>query len=199
MVGEPGERLARRALSKYLQHHTMNKAEAAKYLQIGVRTLERHTSEGRLQPGRVRTKTGLALDYDVAQLERFKAELEAEAAQVLAAPPEAPQGSPRGAATLARVEPQVLAVSRRAGGDSVIVPIELLARLAATLGEAEKKPRVATVEKLLLDLAEAQALTGLSRAHLRAAIQSGALAGKRIGRGWKVRRDELERWVKATC
>ncbi len=181
-------------------HHTMNKAEAAKYLQIGVRSLERYTSEGRLQPGRVRTKTGLALDYAEAELERFKAELQAEAAQVLAGPPRPAEGSPEGAATLARVEPQVLAASKRGGTEtSVLVPLEVLARLAAMLGEAEKKPRVATADKLLLDLAEAQALTGLSRGHLRAAIESGALQAKRIGRGWKVRREALEAFVRETC
>lgn len=183
----------------------MNKPEAAKYLQIGVRSLERYTSEGRLQPGRVRTKTGLALDYTQAELERFKAELQAEAAQVLAGPTRPAEGSPEGAATLARVEgardPQVLAVSKRAGSEvpQVLVPLDVLARLAATLGEAEKKPRVATADKLLLDLAEAQALTGLSRGHLRAAIASGALQARRIGRGFKVRREELEQFVHETC
>ena len=68
----------------------MNKTEAAKYLGVGVRTLERYTSEGRLSPGRRRTKTGPALDYDPADLERFKAALQAEQEQVLAAPTAAP-------------------------------------------------------------------------------------------------------------
>lgn len=186
----------------------MNKIDASKYLGIGFRTLERYTSEGRVAARRVRGRSGPALDYEESELARFKAELEAEP-PVLAEAPESPALAPSSparahggaSAALAKVQPQVLAASKRAASESpqVLVPLEVLASLAARLGEAQKKPRVATAEKLLLDLAEAQALTGLSRAHLRAAIASGELAGKRMGRGWKVRRSELLRWIEAMC
>lgn len=61
------------------------------------------------------------------------------------------------------------------------------------------KPQAMLGEKLTLSLDEAAALSGVPRSMLRTATQSGELQAKKIGRGWKVRRKELERWVKATC
>ncbi len=40
----------------------MNKNEAAAYLEIGLRSLERYTSDGRITAGRVKGKTGPVLD-----------------------------------------------------------------------------------------------------------------------------------------
>lgn len=45
-----------------------------------------------------------------------------------------------------------------------------------------------------ISLREAQALTGLQRIRLREAIARGELEGKKSGRLWRVRRDELEGW-----
>ncbi|WP_338421878.1 helix-turn-helix domain-containing protein [Nostoc flagelliforme] len=44
-------------------------------------------------------------------------------------------------------------------------------------------------------MAEAQALTGLSREFLRDAITSGDLKAKLIGKGWRVKRKDLEEYV----
>jgi excisionase family DNA binding protein len=183
----------------------MNKAEAAKYLEIGVRSLERYTSEGRLKPGRVRTKTGPALDYDEEELATFKAELQAELeVETQGAAPRPAEGSQRGSATLAKVQHQVLTLPPVQGTKSesepqILVPLEVLASLAARLGEASKQPHVETANKLLLNLEECAALTGLSKAALRAAVASGELAGRKMGRSIRVRREELERWVHETC
>lgn len=185
----------------------MNKAAAAKYLGVSTRTLERYTSESRLSPGRVRTRTGPALDYDPADLDALRAELEAPTDLTPEAPPEGPttaptrvaEGPTEGAASLARVEPQVLAEHPQAGAGAVLVPVEALASLAAVLVEAgaqaTERPHVATADKLLLDLEEAQALTGLSRGHLRAAIAAGELHAKRMGRAWRMRRGDLEKYL----
>ncbi len=50
--------------------------------------------------------------------------------------------------------------------------------------------------KLLLTLAEAQALTGLSRGVLREAIDKGKLKGQVIGRAWRIKRTDLEAYIK---
>jgi excisionase family DNA binding protein len=42
---------------------------------------------------------------------------------------------------------------------------------------------------------EAQALTGLSREVLRDAIASGELKAKVIGKGWQVKRSDVEEYV----
>jgi excisionase family DNA binding protein len=181
----------------------MNKQDAAKYLGIGFRSLERYTSEGRVVAGRVRGRTGTQLDYEESELARFKAELEAPP-QVIEAPPERPAAvppkpakvPPEDSKALARVEPQVLAGARQQGteGAQVLVPLEVLAGLAARLDLAEK-PRAVLGEKIMLDLADAVSLSGLSRGHLRAAIDSGELQAKRIGRGWKMLRSDLLKYL----
>ncbi len=75
----------------------MNKAEAAEILEIGVRSLERYTSAGRIAAQRVKMPRGFALDYDQGEVERFKTELEAERAALLessaASPPHSPEGT----------------------------------------------------------------------------------------------------------
>lgn len=69
------------------------------------------------------------------------------------------------------------------------------ARRGAASGDKATPPSVGA--KLLLTLPECRALTGLSRSVLRAAIQSRALPARQIGRAWRVKRDDLERWVQA--
>ena len=50
--------------------------------------------------------------------------------------------------------------------------------------------------KLLLTIGEAAALSGLSRGHLLKAVRGGNLVAKKIGRGWRVRREDLEAYVR---
>ena len=185
--------------------HTMNKQDASKYLGIGLRPLERHTSEGRITAARRHTTPrGPALDYDLEELDRFKREvLEAPPPQVLAAPsPTSANGAAdvAGVAALARIEPQPLArgAGTEAGASLAVVPVALLASLAdvaATVATRDGKPRVPISERLTLNLEDAAALSGLSRGHLRAAIASGDLKAKKIGRGWRVKRVSLDAYI----
>jgi excisionase family DNA binding protein len=50
--------------------------------------------------------------------------------------------------------------------------------------------------KLLLTVPEVCALTGLSRGTVAAAVKAGELAAKQIGRSRRVKRTDLEEWVK---
>jgi excisionase family DNA binding protein len=50
--------------------------------------------------------------------------------------------------------------------------------------------------KLTLSLVEASQLSGLSRNHLREAIEDRKLKARIIGRGWRVKRDDLDAYVK---
>jgi excisionase family DNA binding protein len=59
-----------------------------------------------------------------------------------------------------------------------------------------QKPVVAIADKPLLKLDEAAALTGLSRQILRQAIEDGKLKGRIIGRGFRVKRADLDEFVK---
>ncbi len=78
---------------------------------------------------------------------------------------------------------------------------DALAGLVAMLEAARTQvPPVATVSdlshKLTLSLVEASQLSGLSRGHLRAAIAERKLKAAIIGRGWRMKRGDLESYVR---
>ncbi len=54
---------------------------------------------------------------------------------------------------------------------------------------------VRTSEKLLLNLNDCRLLTGLSNDFLRDAIKAGTLKAKIIGRGYKVKRQDLDEFI----
>ncbi len=86
-------------------------------------------------------------------------------------------------------------------------PLPLGERLIAVLESMRQNPAalVATspalvsiadiAHKLLLTLPEAAALTNLSRAHLRRAIHGESLKAKKLGRGWRIKRADLDVYV----
>jgi excisionase family DNA binding protein len=156
----------------------MNKKDAADYLGIGVRSLERYTSDGKITPDKVKVKTGVALDYSEAELDRFRIE-------VLEAPPESPPTIASSAANVAATSANALAR----------LPRKSMAMVPVSAAEQRERPFVPIADKLLLTLSEAQAMTGLSRGVLRAAIDAGTLKAKLIGRAWRVKRTDLERYV----
>jgi excisionase family DNA binding protein len=152
----------------------MNKKEAAEYLGIGVRSLERYTSDGKIEPARTKGKTGITLDYGDAECDRFKRE-------VL----EAPAESPPMPATIAASPANALAR----------LPRHSTAMVPTTTAGTRERATVPIEHKLLLTLAEAQAMTGLSRSTLRAAIDAGELRARQIGRAWRVKRADLESYI----
>jgi len=92
--------------------------------------------------------------------------------------------------------------------EQALVPVApapgVLERLAAALealrpGVQAAAPRVSipdAAHKLTLGLPEAAALSGLSRKHLRQAIKEGGLKSRKLGRGWRVKRADLEAYVR---
>jgi excisionase family DNA binding protein len=75
-----------------------------------------------------------------------------------------------------------------------------LSQAVAFLAELEKARRVEPTitdlaHKLTLSLVEAAQLAGLSRGHLRTAIEEKNLKARIIGRGWRVKRADLEAYV----
>jgi len=49
--------------------------------------------------------------------------------------------------------------------------------------------------KLMLSLSECSRLSGLSRNHLRQAIEDKKLKARIIGKGWRVKRSDLDAYV----
>ncbi len=76
---------------------------------------------------------------------------------------------------------------------------EVMQRLPAMLPPAPdghaQAPPIPVADKLTLSLVEASQLSGLSRGHLREAIEAKKLKERIIGRGWRVKRDDLDSYV----
>jgi excisionase family DNA binding protein len=161
----------------------MNKQQAAEYLGVSTRAVERYTSKGKLLPSYEKGRTGLAPVYDRAQLDKVKEEMEAPRPVVRRDKPaqhDKRDGNGGGALVLRQGRGTDLA--------SFVKAIEE-ARLTA-------RPIVAPENKLTLSLSEASALSGLSRAHLLDAIHGHKLKGQIIGRGWRIKRADLDAYVR---
>jgi excisionase family DNA binding protein len=170
----------------------MNKEVAARKIGISVRTLQRYMSAHRIAFTMKRTKTGEVADFNKAEVERLKYELK----EGMTTP-----------VTHGIVEPSepvmALTVRDEQGQQRVLAPVELMQSFGAMFQamQSQVAPQVASVSvenKLMLSLAEASQLSGISVGVLRAAVHAGKLtAHKGIGRGLgKVKRDDLLAYVK---
>ena len=165
----------------------MNKQEAAEFLDVSVRALERYVQQGRIGGHYEKGKTRPTLVFDKAELEAFKAELEQKLYKptVESSNSDNPAKSDKALAKLSSdsssVQPEV-------------VNFEGLSAILEALIEHQSSSTPA-YHKLLLTLAEAQELTGLSRAILRLAISQGTLKAQVIGKSWRIKYTDLERYV----
>jgi excisionase family DNA binding protein len=172
----------------------MNKKETAAELGITTRTLERHMSGGRIAYARRQGKTGEEAFFDPAEIARFKAELRSVTHSPAVAATEAPTSSdqPR------QMPSQAL---ERAGGAEGMQAFALM--IADALRDAQAHadgqagaPSIADLaHKLALTLPEAARVSGLSANHLRTAVHDGKLKARIVGRGWKIKPEELRAYV----
>jgi excisionase family DNA binding protein len=159
----------------------MNKEDAAKFLNIGVRSLERYTTQGRVAFQKVKGKTGPVVDYEAAELERFKAELEA--------PPPVSPVPPNEETALAHIRPASLAKSAASSARGRNEGRESAAFIAAQVVQA-------SAVKLLLTIDEAAAYAGVGRGAIERTVKDGTLKAHRgLAQGRRIRRADLETWV----
>jgi excisionase family DNA binding protein len=165
----------------------MNKEEAAAYLGISTRTLERYSKDGKLQVKYEGAKTRPIATYDPDDLDKLKAELQT------------PTIKPTVSDTA--LTPTVTDTER--GEMSGIVgvlmrltnPIERLIDALDRRATQESKPHVPIADKVLLTIPEAQALTGLSREILKEAIEAGDLPAKIMGKAYRIKRKDIETYI----
>jgi excisionase family DNA binding protein len=155
----------------------MNKEEARNELGISVRSLQRLVQSKKISVTYRRGESGKQeAIFNPEEIENYKRERDAEIIK--------PSVATTGDTALAR--------SDATTGDTALARnvIETIFNLGL------QKPTVAIADKPLLKLDEAAALTGLSRQLLRQSIESGKLKGKIIGRGFRVKRDDLDEFIK---
>jgi excisionase family DNA binding protein len=165
----------------------MNKKEAADRLNVSTRLVEKYAGEGRLGEVKyVRGRTGKQADYEPEAVERLKAELESPAYSL------APTAPGMNAALVGVLERIAASLDSRPA-----LPAGSHEQTGGATGSGDgSKPTVAVADKILLTLADASALTSLSAGHLRDAIHNGKLKAKIVGRGWKVKRADLDGYIK---
>ena len=167
----------------------MNKQEAAEFLGVSVRALERYVQQGRIGVTYSKGKTRPTANFDPQELEEFKEELNQ------------PTIKPAVESRQISTEPQLKTGKLVHQGDELAefgdirVIDKLSSIIESLLGRSETQPTVPVADKLLLTQTEAQLLTGLSKEFLRDAINDGTLKAKLIGRSWRIKRSDLEEFV----
>jgi excisionase family DNA binding protein len=158
----------------------LNKQQAAEYLGISTRTLMREVSNGRLT---VRYEPGATSEvamFDEQELENLKNER-----QVPKVKPTVVQSG----SDLVDQTP-TNQIAQNSGG--------FLAPLIAPFRDFSERlfSSPALLQgKMLVTLNEAQVITGLSRDTLMTAIKSGELESRIMGKAYRIKRKELERYV----
>jgi excisionase family DNA binding protein len=151
---------------------TMDKKAVAAALSITKRQVETYASQGRLgEVTYIRGRTGRQAMFDETEVERLKGELEAPDRALMM--PRSDAGAASGLVAPADRERfiaalEALATQRRGVGFGAYIS-----------------------EKIVLTLKDAVALTSLSEDTLYAAIKAGKLNAKKIGKGWKIKRSDL--------
>ncbi len=144
-------------------------------MKVSTRTLQRYTTQGKISVTYKHGKTGAEADYDREELERFKKQKDSAVYQpaVHLAPPN--EGQSQALAPMARESRALEAFFERLQPPRPSVPVET---------------------KPLLKLNEASLLTGLSRQILRTAIETKKLKAKIVGKAWRIKREELDQFIK---
>ncbi len=82
-----------------------------------------------------------------------------------------------------------------------VVPAEYLLKALQTLALASPRKRELLITEVaakpVLKMKEASLLTGFSEGHLREAIKNKLLNARKIDRSWRVRREDLETYVRS--
>jgi excisionase family DNA binding protein len=169
----------------------MNKQQAAEFLGVSVRAVERYTQQGKLSVHYEPGKTRPVAAYRKDELEPLRKEIAANLYHQRPAVEKGNVANPEQAGDIG----EVTALARAGGNTDALA---LIVREVATLTIGALRADAAAVplaDKLTLSLVEAAQLSGLSRNHLRAAIEEKKLKARIIGRGWRVKRADLESYV----
>jgi excisionase family DNA binding protein len=142
----------------------------------------------------VRGKTGREGVYDPGEVARLKTELERVRSEVIGHAEQTALAAPK--QTGALVEQLTANFDRQhTDAQAIIAAIASLREAPPAQLNGEATPGVSVTDKLTLSLAEASQLSGLSRNHLREAIDEKKLKARIIGRGFRMTRAALDAYV----
>ena len=167
----------------------LTKKEAAKYLGVSTRTLERYVKSGKLGVRYEDSSNGEIALFDSEELNQF------------AHNKQMPRIRPV-STDLDLAATTIDTLSQNSSGvvGGLLAPFQELAeRLIVALSErnqdSEKVTPYMLQGKLLFTLSEAQIMTGLSREILMQAIKDGQLLSQIMGKAYRIKARDLERFI----
>jgi excisionase family DNA binding protein len=164
----------------------MKKKEAAAFLAVSERTLLRYAADGKITVTYPQSRGKMAVaEFDNADLEKLKAELSSDAIRPAVQASGASQAMTRREDSLSQAV--ILERVTQSQTDGFNRLVEAMTAARHTLSPSDK---------LLLTLDDCSLLSSLSKQYLSAAIKEGRLKGRKIGKGWKVKRDDLQAFIK---
>jgi len=163
----------------------LNKKEAAEYLNVSTRAIERYTAQGKLTPTYEKGRTGPAPVYDQAQLDELKKQMN-EAADTTSSTMKLDKSDKRDKADKGDKDG---ALVLRSGSRAD------LAAFIAAIDKARGESITDIAAKPLLTRAEAQRYTGLSRGLLRELVTSGKVREIKLGRAYRLKKTELDSYI----
>lgn len=183
----------------------LDKKQAAEYLGVTTRTLERHAKEGKLSVRYEQSQFGEIAMFDPEELENFR-----EGKQISRIKPTIEPDQPEPInrplnpqSQIARSPQTQTELFNPQQPETTFGIAALMAPLGALFGNLTRaidnhSSRVTATEirsKLLLTLDEAQIVTGLSRDLLLDAIKNGELPSKIMGKAYRIKTQDLERYI----
>lgn len=188
----------------------LTKPEAAEYLGCTTRTLERHIKDKKIGVTYQQSKYGEVAMFDPQELEDFKTGKTStrttrivpaapyEPAELLddTTPTETPgQIVPTPSPAELTTRPDNLPL----GIGALIAPIDnWFGRVVQAIDNLGNKRTITELRsKPLITLDEAQIITGLSRDILMEAIKNDQLPAKIMGKSWRVKQKDLDRYIDA--
>jgi excisionase family DNA binding protein len=166
------------------------KERAVSFLEITARSLQRYVKEGSIRSETKVIKGVTVALYNEEDIRNFKHQRDNH-------PP-----SPRSPTVMPSQKPAETALTRTSS-EQAIMPLDqtvaINERMIAVLermGSPTPSSSVPVENKLVLTLDEASALTSLSTSYLRQDIKNGKLKAKIMGRGYRIKRADLDAYVK---
>ena len=181
----------------------LDKKQAAEYLQVTTRSLERYTNEGRISVRYEQSPNGEIAMFDPEELKKFKTDKQTSRIKPTVEPDQPQHDRPSTPQSQITRSSQPQTESYNPPQEANFGLATLIAPLGALFNNLTKAidnhgSRVTTTElrsKLLLTLDEAQTITGLSRDILQDAIKAGQLPSKMMGKAHRIKTQDLERYI----
>jgi excisionase family DNA binding protein len=182
----------------------LDKKQAAEYLEVTTRSLERYTNEGRISVRYEQSPNGEIAMFDPEELKNFKADRQTSRIKPTVEPDrpqqiDKPNNPKSQIARSTQTQPDIYNPPQESnfGLATLIAPLGVLFN-NLTRAIDNHSSRITATElrsKLLLTLDEAQTVTGLSRDILIDAIKNGELPSKIMGKAYRIKTQDLERYI----